>query len=264
MKKTSLLLLPCVFLLTSCFKTAEQIKREEMMDSMAVQMVDNQKLTSDVNQKIQSMEERLANLAGELETTGHNVKSSSEERFKSLEADLKIVKEQFSKLDQNYKVLESSMLEQKQYLEEVLKVLSDLSKAKPEKKGKADKAQKKSPFEEAVAQYRAKDYKAAKPALSELVSKKALKKSEMTDALFFLGMISYDEKNYQDALVYFSKLFTDYPNSVLNANGLLHMARSFAKLKQNEQAEQAYETFIEKYPKSKHLAAAKKELEALN
>ena len=261
MKKISLLLLPFLLVVSGCFKTAEQIKREEIMDSMAVQMVDNQKITADVGQKIQSLEERLANLSGELETTGHSVKSGNEERFKLIEADLKVIKDQFSKLDQDNKELKATVQEQKKYIEEVLKLLSDLSKAKPE--GKKSVSQKKSPFKEAVEQYKSNDFKNAKPALMELISKKSLKKSELTDALYFMGMINFQEKNYDDALVYFSKLFTEFPNSSLNANGLLHMARSFARLKQKDQAQQAYEAFVEKYPKSKHLGKAKEELAAL-
>lgn len=260
MKMSSLLFaLPLMLLLTGCFKTAEQIKREEMVDSMAVQMVDNQKITANVGLKIQSLEERLAALSGEVETTGHSVKSTSEERFKSIEADIKIFKDNFNELDEDFQELKKTVLEQKQYLEEVLKVLGEISN----KGSKKAAAVKKTPYQEAVDYYRSSDYKSAKGALAQLVNKKSIKGNDLANAIYYLGMISFRDKDYGDALVYFSKLFTEHSSSPLNSSGLLHMGRSFSKMKQIDQARQAYETFLTKFPKSKYVDTVKKELAAL-
>ena len=63
--------LAIVATLVGC-KTQEEIRREQMVDSLGVQMVQSQQLVADTTVKIQALEERLGGLTGKLDELDHN------------------------------------------------------------------------------------------------------------------------------------------------------------------------------------------------
>jgi len=69
-------------------------------------------------------------------------------------------------------------------------------------------------------------------------------------------MIEYKQKNFDDAKVYFSKLFTDNPDSSMAPQALIHLARIFIKQKAREEARQSIEELITRFPKSKEASEA--------
>ncbi|MCK5882722.1 MAG: tetratricopeptide repeat protein [Bacteriovoracaceae bacterium] len=256
MRKLNLLVIvPCLLVLSGCFKTAEQIRREKMLDGLAIQMVDNQKLTAESTVRLQNMEERLSLLNGTVEETGHKNKQNVKQSFNDLQAEFSLIRENHRTLREDVEENKRLLSENKSYLEKLLKTLNKLT-GKPRKK-------KKSSYQQAVHDYRTKNYKRAWPKLVSFYKNKKYKGKTRAQITYYLGMISFRKKKFKDSLIYFSQLFTEHPRSPLNTSGLLHLGRAFDNLGQKDQAKQAFETLLAKFPKTKYRKTVEMELKKL-
>ncbi len=256
MKKLNIVaLVPFLLVLSGCFKTAEQIRREKMVDGLAIQMVDNQKLTAESQLRLQNMEERLSQLTGTVEESGHQNKKNSEQQVAEMQAEFTLIKENYRTLNEDVEENKRLLAENKEYLEKLLTTLNKLT-GTPQKK-------KLSPYQKAVNHYRAKNYSKAWPELLSLYKSGKLRGRSMARVTYYLGMISFRNKKYEDSLVYFSQLFTKHPKSPLNSSGMLHLGRSFVALGQNEQAIQTFETLLGRYPKTKYRKTVELEIKKL-
>ena len=248
MKKT--IIITTLFLTFISCKTAEEIRREKLVDTMSVQMGESQKLNADSIVRLQELEERLNNIQGNIDTTsyeGQEKRKSLSERLQALEElqeslNLKI-KEQDEKMTQ----INEQLKKQDKFIKEVLSSL----------KGKAKKKKKKlSAYEQAMADYKAKRYKTARPGLEALLKGKLSTKAKAR-VIHNLGMISYKDKRYEDAMTYFSKLFTEYPKSIYNPNGLIHLAKTFKAQGDLDQAKETLNLMLSKFPKHHRVKIAK-------
>ena len=68
MKK--IIIITTLFLTFISCKTAEEIRREKLVDTMSVQMGESQKLNADSLIRLQELEERLNNIQGNIDTLG--------------------------------------------------------------------------------------------------------------------------------------------------------------------------------------------------
>lgn len=241
--------------ITSCFKTAEQIKREKVVDSLEVQMTDSMKMTQSTQERLQNLEDRISTLTGSVEESNHQNKSNQTVKADTLTTEIKLIKEAQTTIQDDVKNLDKRLVAQKQYLDTLLKTLSEITGKKSSKK----KAKKRSKYDQAIHDYKRGSYKRAKASLLELNNDKRIKGSRRARVIHSLGMIEYIQKNYNDSVIYFSKLLTEFPKSGYNKNGLLHLARSFRNNKNNEQAIQAFTMLIDKYPKYRYRNQAIKE-----
>jgi TolA-binding protein len=105
--------------------------------------------------------------------------------------------------------------------------------------------------------YKNGDYDKAKSELLLLVKNKSIKGDSLAKALHHLGIISYIKKNCDEALVYFSKVFTSHSKSAYTPNSLLHIAKCLKEQNKNEEAKEALNELITKYPYSKRVKPAK-------
>ncbi len=239
--------------MTAC-KTREDIAREQMVDNIAVQIQDNQKLSADATVRLQQIEERLSAITGKVEETQHEANQSIDTKVKIVEERLTLLETNQQSQTEKLKTIEGKLAQQDKYLKDVLKTLQGLSK-KPSRSKK-----KSSPYQEAMRNYGKGKYKLAKTQLEELITNKKLKSSQIARITHNLGMIAYMDKDNQKALIYFSKLFTQYPKTGYNKNGLLFLARTFERLGQKEEAKQTLNELIQKFPKAKQVKQAKKML----
>ena len=130
--------------------------------------------------------------------------------------------------------------------------MSPSSKKESQKEAKSENSSlQNATVKGAIAKFKARDLNGSKEILVSLVDSKKLKKKEKEAALFYLGMIQFKEKNFEEAKVYFSKLFSEYPDSSYGASTLLNLAKSFIQLKSKEEASQSLDELITRYPKSK-------------
>lgn len=254
MKRISFVLIFSSLVLFSC-KTREQIQREQMVDSLAVQVGDSQKLSADVTVRLQSLEERLAQMNGTIEESTHKNKMSTEERFKRYEERMSILENQNAALSQNVTQLQSEAASQKKYLEEVLSTLSKLS-GTPSKKGSAPKGG--SDYDEAMSLYKKGKYKESKSILNDLYSGKKVRGNQMARVVHNLGMIEYMDKKNEEAVSFFVQLLNDYPKSSYNRNGMLVLTKTFLRLKKADEAKATAEELNKRYPGSKESLEAQK------
>lgn len=232
-------------------KTAEEIKREKTVDTLSVQMKDSQKLSASSISRIGALEEKVGVLNGKIEEKDYFLT----ENQKALQKEIVLLKTAVSKNTLNIEEINKKLDEQKKYLNQVLSTLAEISGKHPGKKV--------SPYKRATSLYRKGRYSQAKKIYSKLLKSKKLRGKTKQHVLHNMGMIEFIQKRYTDSLVYFSRLFTKYPKSVYNPNGLLFLAKSFEKLNQKDRAKQTLHELIKRFPKKKSAKKAKKMLKRL-
>lgn len=255
-KKIALSILPLLFLI-SC-KTQEQIQRERMMDDMSVQMVQRQKLAAEDQIKLDSLEQKILELNGRLEEQGHKSQTESEDALNKIQERLELLEENMTA----YKVqveegklkvsnLETKVEAQEKYVNKVIKTLNSIS-------GKKSKgAKKRSDYNQAIFWFNKNFLTKSKPLFLKLEKSKKIKGKKRARVLHALGIITFKKKQYNEAMVYLSQLFTEFPKSGYNANGLLHLAKTFKNLGETHQAKQTLGEMLKRFPKSKHVNTAK-------
>lgn len=254
LKRLQLLL--CLIILTSCFKTAEEIKREKQVDQQLEQQT---KLVTDLTSRVQSLQEQLALATGQLEEMDHKTKQANMEKAQSIGENLTQLNEQIKVLLEDNKNMKSQIAglqkdidEQRKYIKKVTGALSNVAGARPAKSSGNSLQKAHTAFE--------KGNKNAKDLYLAVLEDGSINNAQKNHVYFNLGLIEYRAKDFEKALVYFSKIYTNYPKSSFASRSLLYIARSFKALKKNEEANVSYQELVDKYPKSKHAEAAKKEM----
>jgi TolA-binding protein len=259
--KRNLSLLAIILLFTAC-KTQEQIRREQQINTMSVQMSQNQQLAATTTVQIQNMEERLQKFEGVIDESIHSrdkKQQELEEKIKSLEELVALQTEEIKKANEQYVKVEQRLSTQDQFIQEILKTLKDQAKAAKKKKV----VKKRSAYDEAMFNYKKGRYKTARTQLEALFNSKNVKGSKRARVIHNLGMISFMDKRHEDSLTYFSKLFTEFPKSTYNANGLIYLAKTFKIIGQADQAKEALNQMMNAFPKHKRVKIAKDMLKKL-
>lgn len=236
-------------------KTKEDIAREQMVTNLNLQIQDHGKLSADTTVRMQNLEERISKMTGKFEETSHETNQTFEQRIKTLEERLILMEETSKARSEQITLLTTKMDGQSKYIKEVLNTLNKIS-GKSGKKGKKKKFQ--SPYWAAMGAYKDGKYKKALPMLLALLEKKKVKGSRKARTIHNIGMCNFLSKDYDNAKVYFSRLFSEYPKSNYNKNGLLFLGKSLQKLKENEIAKMTLNQLIERFPKAKQVKEAKK------
>ena len=227
-----------LLLLFSC-KTREDIARERLVSNLAHQMKDGQKLQTGFTSRIEGLEDQLNKIRGKMEEGDHQVKTTLEDKIKNIES----------------KILELQA-QGEVYEQELDDIKTKLKKIKKSKQGA-------NLYNQALKNYKAGKYKTARKQFLSLMKDKSLKGKQKTRIMHNLGMIAYINKNNNKALTYFGRLFTSYPRSSYNKNGLLITAKSFIRQKKKEEARQTLNELIKRFPKAKQVKEARKLLKTL-
>lgn len=251
--KLNTLIFLLLLTITAC-KTQEEIQREQLVDTISLQMVQGQKLQAEYTVKMQSLEEQIAHLRGELEQKGYNREQKRQSEQKSLEDRVSLIEESQKDVVTRMSSVQKHLEENQAFLQKVLKTL-EKSSPKPKKKV--------SPYWAAMNNYKAGNYKTAKDQLLDLLNKNSVKGSGKARVLHNLGMIEYMDKKDKEATIYFSKLFAEFSSSGYNKNGLLFLARSFKRMGKKEEAKQTLEELVKRFPGAKQATQAKKLLDKI-
>ena len=242
-----------ILILAGC-KTQEDINRDQQVDNLSVQMQDRQKLYSEYTDRIQELEGRLTLVTGKIEESEHKRAQENETKLLNFE-------DRIASLELGMKESKEQLKSQSEYLKKVISSLDKLLKPVSNKKKKVSK--KLSPYDEAMNHYRRGRYKSAKSALLKLVENKSINGDKKARILHNLGMISYMDKADDKALVYFSRLFTQYPKSPYIKNGLLFLGKTFQRSGQTSDAKETFSQLVKQFPKTKQSNQAQKILEKL-
>ena len=266
MKGQSTLLLIALTLTLSACKTQEDIRRERTVENLNEQIQQTQKSTAGVSSRFTSLEEQLARLNGQVEELGQQRAQALKDN-QALNQRLNEMEEGHKKQVEYLKALTEKVNNQSGYIEEVIETLAKLTKeeersskkkAVNEESDNGDGVEDVITFAEGMKKYKAKDLDAAKDIFLVVASDKKAKKKDREGATHFLGMIEYKNKKYEEAKVYFSKLFSDNPKSSFAPATLLNLAKTFDKLKSKEEASLTLDELLSRFPKSKEAAEATK------
>lgn len=241
----------------SC-KTTEELQREQMVDNLSIQLTQNQKLSAEAKIKLQELESRLNSINGALEEQGHKVDKTYSSHMKQNKDKIQLLEEIY-KSAQNVQdkqaaqidKLEKEVTAQKKYIKDVLKILKKVDNVVEDQK-------QRSPYNQAFYLYNKGRYTKSKPLLLSLLKNKKIKGKKQARVLNALGMMNFWKKKDDQAVVYFSKLFTEHPKAPYTTNALVYMAKSFYRQKKKDQAIAALNMLLQKYPKSKKIPTAKK------
>ncbi len=249
-----------LLVLSSC-KTQEDIRREKTVDSLNEQVAQTQKSTANTNGRFTTIEEQMAKMNGQLEELAHSkqLETADQTNFKDKITSLEEVQKKQSELIQS---LNDKVLEQSKYLEQVVKTLATLSEEKEQqatkKKEVKDEKEIIPTVKAAIAKMTVGKVAEAKEDFLVILDSKKSKKKDREAALHYLGIIELKLKNLEDAKVYFSKLFTENPNSFYAPSALFNLAKTFIEQKSTEEAKQSLDELQSRFPKSREAKLAGK------
>lgn len=260
MKRLSTYLIS-LLLLTSCFKTAEEIKREKAIDQ---QLAQSSKIIAELSSQISELKGGLATTSGQIEEIDHKNQQNSEfqastlnENIKQLSEQVKILTDANTKTQAELKKLRSEVISQKKFIQKVTGTLSKIG-ASPVKSSGSNKGL----LKQAHTAFEKNQQKKAKKLYQQVLTEAKISNAKKNHVYYNLGLLEYWNKKYNDALVYFSKIYTKYPKSSFAPGSLLYIGRSFKKLGKKDEAKATFEELIKKYPKKKQAESAKKELKS--
>lgn len=242
-------------LLTGCFKTAEEIQREKKVDQMLSQQEQSAQIIAGLTQHIQTLQSKLTQTSGQIEEIDYKSKTNQEQQGLTLSQSIQQLQEQVKALSnkvesqqKDLSELSSIVKKQNKYIKKVNNTLSDISSDGTDHLKKAH-----SLFEK-------NDLKGAKESYEEVLANSNISAAEKNHVYYNLGIIEYRSKNYDQALVLFSKIYTKFPKSSWAPRALLFIAHSFNKKGKNDEAQATYNEVIKNYPGTKQAKDAKKEL----
>lgn len=247
------LILLVSLILTSCFKTAEQIKREKNVDR---QLSQSSKIIADLRIEIQELRTTLAQASGQIEEIDHKTQTSGEQTYQSMSEKITQLSEQVKNLSDDNQAtqkqmaqLQSEMQQQKKFLGKVTGTLSEMS-------GKSAKGL----LTQAHQAFEKNQQKKAKELYSEVLNRGKISNATKNKVYFNLGLLEFWAKNYDQSLIYFSKIYTKYPRSSKAPGSLFYIGMNFKKKKELEKARATFEELIQNYSKSSFAKKAKKEM----
>ena len=245
-------------LLISC-KTAEEIRREQMVDTMSVQMAHLQKQSADNTSQIQEHQDRLNQIYGQLEETQHEEKQrilkKEKERIKSLiELTTRLVA-----IEEKLSTLEAKNKQQTSFIKEATKHLKLRLKKSSRKKQKNTK----NTFSQAIELFKQQKDHSAKDLFLQVLGQKKLSSVHWVHSHHALGLIYYRQKKYDQAMIHLSKIYDRYPKSSKAPESLLYIAKSFLNTGQKPAAQGSLQQLIKQYPKAHEVNQAKKLLQGL-
>ncbi len=256
MKRLALCL--TILFATSCLKTTEQLNREKKFDTMSEQLSDSQNLMSDLLSQMKEMQSQLEKMNGRIEELEFKNKNVDSAALTKITEDVNLLKSQKESETTQLNEIKTQLSEQKTFLEKVTESLAKMGSVKTESKSNKKKSAKEE-LKLALDLVGRKNSE-AKDALLQIIDSPELSAGDANKALHALGKIEFESKNYDQALVYFSKIYSKYPKASLAPSSLLFIGKSLKNLGKKDEAKEAFAKLSEDYPATKESKEAKKEL----
>jgi TolA-binding protein len=258
--KKNLILFSILILSTACIKTAEQVQREKKFDSISEQISDSQSLVTDMMTQIKQMQVQLDKMNGRLEELEHKNQQADGSTFTKISENVGLLQSQRESDQAQLVQIQNELKEQRGFLEKVTASLGSIQTNHSEPKTSSKKKTAREELNEAINLVKIDEFDSARPRLLNLLDHKDLSPGDKNKVLHGLGRVEFFTKNYDKALVYFSKIYTKYPKATLAPSSLLFIGRSFKRMGKTDAAKEAFTKLAEDYPGSKEVTEAKKEL----
>jgi TolA-binding protein len=248
-----------IILSSSCIKTADQVNREKRVDMMSEQLTDSQTLITDMVSQLKDMQSQLDKMNGRIEEMEHKQKQFDPAAVFKLSENFTLLQSQKESENNQLLLIQTELKEQRAFLEKVTASLNNIGQNQT-KNPKVKKKSAKEELNQALSLVKNKAYEEAKPQLLGLLDNQELSAGDVNKALHGLGQIEFNSKNFDQALVYFSKIYTKYPKATLAPSSLLFIGKALQKLGKKDEAKEAFAKLTEDYPSAKESKEAKKEL----
>lgn len=251
------ILLSLLVFSTACIKTADQVQREKKFESMSEQMKDSQGLLADMTSQMKDLQGQIDRLNGKIEELEHKNKQLNPESIAKMNESLNVLKTQQENESTQLLQIQNELKEQRVFIE---KVTASLSQSSHHESPKSQKKSAKSELNHALELIKKDDFNDAKSILEPLIGHSSLTPGEQNKVLHGLGKVEYFTKNYEQSLVYFTKIFTKFPKASLAPSSLLFIGRNLHKLDKKSEAKEAFQKVVDDYPGTTEANEAKKEL----
>ena len=247
-----------VLVLSGC-KTTAQVQQEQKVQGISGQLVENQKLSANMTAQIQEIDHKVNILNGKIEELQHENMPGEKE---DIQGSLKEMEERMTLMEKNLQLVRQELEAHRTFFESVNQSLKGVGAAvtvKPtKKKGEKSTEEVSAPAASGLDLFKAGKYPEAKTLLEKDLTTSTVTGKKRSQVLHSLGMIYFLEKNHDQAMILFSKLYKEFPTSPLNKTGLLHLGKSLMKKGEKEQAKNAFSMVIEKFPETSSAQEAKK------
>lgn len=246
------------FISTSCFKTAEQVRREKLLDNMGSQIDQSGQLVAKLTQQMNELESKMSSFNGQIEELSHAQKMTLDERLNSMTLSLKSLDEQVKALRAESDSQKSQILSLEKELnaskEYVKKVNAALASGVTSKTSSAPTT-----LSSAHQAFEKGNSKEAEKLYLQILDENKISAKDKNHVYYNLGYLYYNQKNYDNSLVYHSKIYANYPKSSWAPRALLYMARSLKNLGKTKEAKGAYEELIKNFPNTPQAKSAAEE-----
>ena len=253
------ILLSISLITTSCFKTAEQIRRDKVVDNMEIQVKQSSGLVADLTMQVSDLQTRLASATGQLEEIDHKSTTRTQETTQTFTQTMAQLSEQVSILskenvltNQKIAALSKELESQKKFITRVTGTLTKMTAPSKSSSGSklktAHKAFEKNHQKKALKLYLA------------ILDENKINARQKNHVSYNIALLYSWKKKYNESLGYFSPIYTNWPKSSWAPRALLQIARIFKKQGKTEEANATYEEIISKYKKTSQAKTAKKEL----
>jgi TolA-binding protein len=247
-----LILLSISLITTSCFKTAEQIRRDKVVDNMEIQVKQSSGLVADLTMQVSDLQTRLANATGQLEEIDHKSTQTFTQTIAQLSQQVSIMTKE--NIETKNKILEltQELESQKKFISKVTGTLTKM--ASPSKSSSGNK------LKTAHKAFEKNQQNKALNLYLEVLQENKINARQKNHVSYNIGLLYSWKKEYDSALGYFSPIYTNWPKSSWAPRALLQIARTFKKQGKNDEANATYEELVSKYKDSSQAKTAKKEL----
>jgi TolA-binding protein len=235
--------------LAGCLKTAEQIRREQRVESMSQELADSQNIVADLTVMLKNLQSQIDTLNGRVEELQQSQKIVQSLDLKGMSENVAVIKQQVETLTAAQATQGEEIKQQRAFIEKVTNKLGKINSPA--------ETSKKNPKEEIQAALKLvgkKKWNEARQSLETLADSPNLTPADVNKVYHGLGLVEFGQKNWEKSLVFFSKIYTKYPKSSLAPSSLLYIGKALDRLGKKEESLQAFQELKSQYPQS---AAAK-------
>jgi tol-pal system protein YbgF len=239
------------------------VAKEESFNVMRMNQAEMQSRLSNAAKDIQILSGRFDENKYFLEKTLKDWTSEMDlmkAQVAALERQMREMKDRLSALEGQSKLQGESSNEQ-----EIGKKSEEPQKEIPPKEAQAVKPapEKLTKYETAYNAFKNKRYKESREKFEAFI--KEFPKDELADnAHFWIAETSYNEKDFEGAILSYETFLKKYPNSKKAPAGFLKQGLSFIAIGDKKTGKVILEQLVERYPKSKEAEIAQKSLDDLN
>ncbi|MBP5296121.1 MAG: tetratricopeptide repeat protein [Bacteriovoracaceae bacterium] len=241
--------------LSAC-KTTEQIRQEKRVDDLAM-------LSADYDGRLQTLEDTVQRLHGQLEENEHAIQAASHQGMEDTQKSIELLTAQFKALQETQQAQAKLLQEIKTQLSAQQKYIGDVATSLTALGPKNNTSPWQTNFDLGQKYFKENKYDKALPLLRPLAQEKNIKGKNRAALLYSLGMMAYAQKENDQAVYYLGTLYQEFPKSTYNQSGLFALGKSFQRMGQNDKAIATWEELQASFPKAKKAATAQAEIKKL-